>query len=487
MATDPVTGEWTPDRVIKNRQRYADLLLGQQARSPLEGLVRGLGGGYFSGQADQYERDNQALEKQSLAGLLGAKTQDDLIRGFAASKVPHHQQQGLGILSQSLDPARKLQMETGQEALAHARSMHPLERQAKEAAIAEGAARNPLERRKLEAETKALEQKDAINEAIAARLRAVLQRQQGQPPPQTAPAPAIPGYQPIPPNGPRRPASADVAPGDPNLIHAQAPGAAPQAPTQAPVPPQDLVDVPLFGKIPREEARELGGALIAGGRAELGKMLIEAAGGASEGFGKEGRNKIDEKTINAVNHVSRLREVSESFDPKYLQIPTRIKMAWTSLKSKFGDLKPEEAAEIAPFAEFRRRTVENMSRLLNELSGAAISPQEYERIRQTQPDAGTGMTDGDGPQEFEAKMKGAIRSQMRAIARYNYLRTHSPQTLSNPKDLHNAFPLEEIDKVINKRGAEINQQLRQQFPGASPAVIDQQRRAILANEFGIQI
>jgi hypothetical protein len=475
MATDPVTGEWTPDRVIKNRQRYADLLLGQQARSPLEGLVRGLGGGYFSGQADQHEQDNKALEKQSLAGILGAKTQDDLIRAMAGSKVPHHQTQGLGILSQSLDPVRQQQLKTGQqqyeagtEALRQAKLMNPELLEQVKQAVASAKTKQEFD----QMISRLLSGGGAANSAAPAERPQIL--------PPGAPS-GVPGV-----TLQRTDAGAGVMPGGVTQAQfAQPPAGAAPPPSASPTASQDMVNV--GGRMmPRDEARRIGFLLTAKpGYAELGKLFTDAAG--AEKFGKEGQNEIDKKTINAVNHVSRLREVSESFDPKYLQIPTRIKMAWTSLKSKFGDLTPEQAAEIAPFAEFRRRTVDNMSRLLNELSGAAISPQEYERIKQTQPDAGTGITDGDGPQEFEAKMRGALKSQMRAIARYNYLRTHSPQTLSNNKDLHNAFPLEEIDKVINKRGAEINQQLRQQYPQASPAVIDQQRRAILANEFGIQI
>jgi hypothetical protein len=312
------------------------------------------------------------------------------------------------------------------------------------------------------------------------------------PAPQQAPAPAIrPQSMP---GGPAAPQPMPIAAGpevtttDPNIIRTQA-GGPPPAQQQKPAAanPDDEVIVTPFGRMTRGQARTMGGAFMLGGKPDAGKALLEASGAGAEKFGKEGQNELDKKTINSVNHVSRLREVQESFDPKYLQIPTRIKMAWSSLKSKFGDLNAEQAAELAPFAEFRRKTVENMSRLLNELSGAAISPQEYERIRQTQPDAGTGLYDGDGPVEFEAKMKGAIRSQQRAIARFNYLRRTNPQALSNMKDIHNAFPLEEIDNVIRKRGAEVDQQLRQQYPQAAPAVIQQQRRAILAQEFGLQI
>ena len=337
---------------------------------------------------------------------------------------------------------------------------------------------------KTKAEVKALGQKDVLNEAIANIVKGTMPAapQSTQPP-----ASAVPGYQPIPPGGPRRqPISDEGAPVDPNIIRTQAttpsppPGPAPAQPQRPTNDANDVINTP-YGPMTRENARRLGGALALAGKGDAGKMLLDAVG--QDKFGKEGMNELDKKQINSSNHIARLRTVEQAFDPKFLQIPQRIGMAWTSLKAKVKDITPEQAAPLAEFAEFRRASVENMSRLLNELSGAAVSPQEYERIRNTQPDAGTGIFDGDDPVTFQAKMKGVVRDQKRAVARYNYLRQQGPQAKA-PWDV---MGLEEIDKVINRRGAEIDQRLRQANPNASPAVIEQETKAQLAREFGIQI
>lgn len=123
--------EWTDPEAIQRRyargQSFAQRNPGQGAASPLAGLVFGITGGLENLGAHNAAQVNKGLEQQSLAGILGAKTQDDLIRAMAGSRVPHHQQQGLGILSQSLDPARKQQYEAGAEALRHAKEKNPLE------------------------------------------------------------------------------------------------------------------------------------------------------------------------------------------------------------------------------------------------------------------------------------------------------------------------------------------------------------------------
>ena len=179
--------------------------------------------------------------------------------------------------------------------------------------------------------------------------------------------------------------------------------------------------------------------------------------------------------------------VKESFKPEYLQLPQRLGFAWSGLQAKVGQINPAQAQQLYGYAEFRRSSVENLSRLLNELSGAAVSPAEYDRISGTQPNAGIGIFDGDDPVTFKAKMDGVIRDQKRAIARFNYLKTNGPQINPQGKKPWEVMGLDEIDKVINRRGAEIHRDLQKQHPKADKAVLDQAVRGALAKEFGIEI
>lgn len=160
-------------------------------------------------------------------------------------------------------------------------------------------------------------------------------------------------------------------------------------------------------------------------------------------------------------------------------------MLGTSWAAKTGlqKLNPDQAKELYSYANFRRTTIENVNRLLNEISGAAVSPQEAERLRASQPDAGTGIFDGDDPISFQAKLNGVVADQKRAIARYNFLRQHGPAGKA-PWDV---MPLEGIDDVIRQRGAQLQQQIQQANPNASPAVIEQDVKSRLGKEFGIAI
>jgi hypothetical protein len=134
--------------------------------------------------------------------------------------------------------------------------------------------------------------------------------------------------------------------------------------------------------------------------------------------------------------LSRLRETERLYDPAYQQLGTKAGM-WASrwTEKLGGSLSAEDADQFEKYSTFRATAYDNLSQTLKEMSGAAVTPQEYERLKQSLPDPGTGITgSGDSPTEFESKLKRATRSSKLALLRYGYA-----QSLGIPID---GIPLE---------------------------------------------
>jgi hypothetical protein len=130
--------------------------------------------------------------------------------------------------------------------------------------------------------------------------------------------------------------------------------------------------------------------------------------------------KIEGKQIDMQDNLARLDEIEAGFDPEYLQWGSKARMTALSLKSAAGQpLTQEEEAQLSDWAGFRSVAFENMSYILNQLSGAAISPAEAERLKKSLPDPGTGVFDGDDPVTFRRKMVDANRRIRESIERYN--------------------------------------------------------------------
>lgn len=116
----------------------------------------------------------------------------------------------------------------------------------------------------------------------------------------------------------------------------------------------------------------------------------------------------------------RLSAVESSYQHEYLTLGSQAEQAFNKIKEKAGvELTQPEREALGRYTDFRSGAVEHMSLILNQLSGAAVSPQEFERLRKFLPDP-----ENDSPTEFLFKMSRAKRSIAAAIARAHYTLKH---------------------------------------------------------------
>lgn len=128
------------------------------------------------------------------------------------------------------------------------------------------------------------------------------------------------------------------------------------------------------------------------------------------------------KTITTNEALARLRETEALYDPAFQQLGTKASMWASQWSEKLGaSLSQEDSARLEQYATFRATAFDNLSKTLQAMSGAAVTPQEFERLKQSLPDPGTGaLGDGDSPTVFGAKLKRATRSGKLALIRYGY-------------------------------------------------------------------
>lgn len=156
-------------------------------------------------------------------------------------------------------------------------------------------------------------------------------------------------------------------------------------------------------------------------------------GDAQSGLGKQAQNKVEESLVTVGEKIRRVADITQNFDPKFLELPTRWGADWTNLKEKLGINPPEEAKKsLEEFATFRQKSVNNMNEGIKEITGAAMSEPEARRIMKGMPDVGTGLFDGDGPTVFKSKMD-ATRKELKMVqARLDYIRRHGFSVKNDP-------------------------------------------------------
>lgn len=160
---------------------------------------------------------------------------------------------------------------------------------------------------------------------------------------------------------------------------------------------------------------------------------------------KASETALQGKVLDATAVLSRLKGIEATFDPKHLTIPNQIaNLGRDAVERLGGQLNPQDKAALQTFTTFKQNTMNNLNRTLQELSGAAVTPQEGNRIKQELPSM------NDGPTAFKAKMDNAIQLQRAAIARQQYF-------LQNGIPLNEAiarqFPLEQFIENVASQGA----------------------------------
>lgn len=336
--------------------------------------------------------------------------------------------------------------------------MELLKAQVQEAQTGLGTA--PLRRDLLAAQTelaraqaRAAGSKDAFNELI-------LRQFGGAPPNALAPPAAEPQLQP----------QSFGGSADPMLIPTQA------GPEPGPQAQADTVDVPGFGRMPTERARALGMAAAAAGKGDLGKLITEEVN--RDQLDKTARGEVEKDLVGLTNTIGRLESIEKRFDPKFLEIPTRAGMAWSSLAEKFGSLPQEQKAALERYTKFRQTSVQNAALYVKYLSGVAVSEQEFKRIMTTLPNAGSGVLDGDSPTEFKAKMREATTQSKMAYARAHYLIKNG----FKGKPWEAGIALDDVRELVDQRAAQLQQQLQGRVPPERMGPIIRQK---LKDEFGI--
>lgn len=427
-------------------------------------------GAAWQDQANQGEREGRASANQLLAQAL----QGGDIKGNIGAMLanPWAAEQG-GALA-----GRYLQHQLDQSSPDAALRRQQLElgnRQLQEQ-IAERQAMMPLKKQQLEIQVQQLKQnsEDPIDQIIRERVRA---NNAG------APAPV----QPAQPNPNLRPQSAPMEPPtDPNFVQAQAPVVPPQgAPQPAARPQQDMVTLPGIGKVDVDTARAIQFNYARKGNQGAAKMIEEAIG---SGLDKGARTELDKSRINLTNQYGRLGEIERQFDPAFQKVGTQLDMFFKAGSEKmFGSLPPEQKQQLERFHAYRSAAIGHFNQMLKELSGTAVSAQEFERIKAQLPNPGTGFAngilDGDSPSVFQAKLKEAKRSVGLAMARSNFMAANG---FRGDKDaLAAAMPLDAMPNVIQRRTEQLQQQFLQQ--GTPPEQLREMVTKQLRQDFGIGI
>lgn len=230
--------------------------------------------------------------------------------------------------------------------------------------------------------------------------------------------------------------------------------------------PEDKTLVEVYDKdsptgtrmVPRAEALNKPGAPKSGLKLTANKDgTVEFVQGAGAGMpdpnstAKPVQGDIDKSLVDLTARSDRLGLIQSQFRPEYFQYQTQIKNWGTGQAEKLGmNVAPETKAALANFTQFRADASNELSQTLKAMSGAAITPQEAERLMKS-----LGDVDADSPTQFKAKLDSTVRYVALAKARLRHIKNNG----AGDKGLAE-IPLDNMTNIIKGRESALADQYR---------------------------
>ena len=134
---------------------------------------------------------------------------------------------------------------------------------------------------------------------------------------------------------------------------------------------------------------------------KAGERSVDTSGSLEDtGLTKRTVTDLQSKLVSTTAASDRIAGTIKNFDEKFLTIGGKAKMAALGAAEKAGlPLSDDFKAELAQFTEFKSGALADLNLYIKEITGAAMTVSEAERLRKTMPDP-----ENDSPTEFLTKL-----------------------------------------------------------------------------------
>lgn len=201
-----------------------------------------------------------------------------------------------------------------------------------------------------------------------------------------------------------------------------------------------------------------------------GERTVSTSGGLEDtGLTKKTTTDLQNTLLSSTAASDRIAGTIASFDEDFLTLKGRTKFGALALADKTGiPLSDDLKGELSNFAEFKSGALNDLNLYIKEITGAAMTVSEAERLRKTMPDP-----ENDGPTEFLAKMNKVYNETLlvrqRAMAALDQglpNATDIPLSEITAQIVDGSLPQKRFDSLIDK-GLSANQaaeQIKKEFP-----------------------
>lgn len=186
--------------------------------------------------------------------------------------------------------------------------------------------------------------------------------------------------------------------------------------------------------------------------------------------------ELQRAAVDDTQRLGRLQEIAGRFNPEWLTYSGRMTNWGRGILERAGmDIGQEGRRQLAEYESFRSTVANEFNQTLHAMSGAAVTPNELERMQMSAPSL------EDSPTQFQSKLQTTIENVALANARRHYMLSQGLRPSFTNND--SVIPLSQMRGIIDARGNELFQSFRSQnmTEGEARARVQAQLR----QEFGM--
>ena len=209
-------------------------------------------------------------------------------------------------------------------------------------------------------------------------------------------------------------------------------------------------------------------------------------GGSGAGMTKGVRTQVQKDLLSSNKSLMQIESILSDLDASLQTVSSKWGAMVSGWKDKLNVSTGDDKRRIQSMSIHRAKAFEYLNSELNRLSGAAVTEHEMKRLKQSLPNPGTGVFDGDSPTEFVAKARRSVQALKMTTARLNYIRKHGFTSIQDVQKRGGHIPLMQIPEIMHKTEDELTAQYKARYPQATTQQIEDLVAKELTNIFGLR-
>ena len=203
------------------------------------------------------------------------------------------------------------------------------------------------------------------------------------------------------------------------------------------------------------------------------------------------KKSLEENILQSTKQFDAITRIEESFDPAYLQYPTRVENYLNSILEKTGvELSPKEKEDLEKYSAWKRNSAQALNEYIKYITGAQMSEAEAQRLSKGYPDPFK-----DSPTEYLSKLKSLKEELLLVRARTNYFLNNKQEFLgldqndlfNQNNSLENKLSISDMKSTIVSKFKQFKNEISliPQYQGMSDEEFNDVAKRMTSNYFGV--